>query len=218
MFNDALFDQILELPDAPRLIEKVKNKLEEEKKSRLQFYNDIDESNKVEFINGKIVVHSPVMKRHNDASSFIFNLVNNYVLKHDLGFVGYEKIMCTFDRNDYEPDIVFFGKKKSKYFKSDQTLFPVPDLIVEVLSKSTQQIDRGIKFTDYESQAVKEYWIVDPDNKIVEQYTLKKNRYELALKSGNGHLNSIVLQGLEIPIEACFDPKLNFEALGKLMS
>lgn len=193
-------------------------KLIEEKKRREQFYNDIDENMKVEFINGEVIVHSPVMKRHNDASSSLLKLIDIYVQKHDLGFVGYEKIMITFSRNDYEPDLVFFGNKKASFFKQDQTLFPIPDFVVEVLSKSTEKIDRGIKFDDYETHGVKEYWIIDSKNEVLEQYLLIGDKYELILKSTNGYVKSEVVSGFEIPIKAIFDRKVNFEALKKLLA
>ena len=204
MFHEALYEQILELPDAALLVQKVNHTLLEERKRREQFYNDIDETMKVEFINGEIIVHSPVMKRHNDASTNLLTLLNIYVTKHDLGFVGYEKIMTTFTRNDYEPDLVFFGNEKASKFKPDQTLFPIPDFVVEVLSKSTEKIDRGIKFDDYETHGVKEYWIIDTKTEVVEQYVLENERYNLQTKSTNGLINSTIIKGFEIPIQCHF--------------
>ena len=217
MFHESLLAQILELPDAPMLVQKATQSLHEERLRREKFYNDIDESMKVEFINGEIIVHSPVMKRHNEANGLLYKLLDTFVRKHKLGFVGFEKIMSTFTRNDYEPDLVFFGNEKADTFKEDQTLFPVPDFIVEVLSKSTGKYDRGIKFDDYETHQVREYWIIDPKNEIIEQYLLEDNRYELALKSSNGSIKSTVITGFEIPIRAVFDEELNFEILQNLM-
>ena len=54
-----------------------------------------------------------------------------------------------------------------------------PDLIVEVLSPSTANRDRGYKKDLYERSGIKEYWIVDPENRSIEVYLLRKNRYEL---------------------------------------
>jgi len=217
MFQEALFEQILELPDAPLLIQKVSEKLDEERKLRKQFYNDIDESMKVEFINGEIIVHSPVMKRHNEASTNLMFLLGMYVRLNKLGFVGHEKIMTVFTRNDYEPDIVFFGKQKTKDFKEEQTLFPVPDFVVEVLSKGTAKNDRGIKFKDYESHGVKEYWIIDAKSRMIEQYLLKKGQYELNLKASEGNIRSEVIKGFEIPIQSIFNEDLNLKTMKTLL-
>lgn len=217
MFHENLVEQILGLSDAPLLIQEVSNRLEEERRRREQFYNDIDESMKVEFINGEIVVHSPVMKRHNESLKLLLKLIDTYVDIHDLGFVGYEKIMTVFTRNDYEPDLVFFGNSKAEKFSSDQTLFPVPDFIVEVLSKGTAKNDRGIKFDDYETHKVPEYWIIDAKSETVEQYILVRNKYELVLKSAEGRLKSKVIKGFEIPIQAIFDKKTNLKVLNEII-
>ena len=172
MFHENLIEQILELPDALLLIQRISEKLADEQKRREQFYNDIDESMKVEFINGEPIVHSPVRKEYNEATGFLYKLLDTHVRKNKLGFVGIEKIMTVFTRNDYEPDLVFFGNQKASQFKKGQTLFPVPDFIVEVLSKATAKNDRGIKFDDYETHQVGEYWIIDAANEVVEQYIL----------------------------------------------
>ena len=53
-----------------------------------------------------------------------------------------------------------------------------PDLIVEVLSSSTAQNDRTLKKDIYEKIGVKEYWIVDINNRLVEVYLNKDGRFE----------------------------------------
>jgi Uma2 family endonuclease len=110
-------------PDAHLLLQKVEAVLHEEQERRQIFYKKIIEGETVEFINGEIVIHSPVKKRHNQSSLLLAQLLNIYSGKHGLGFVGIEKIMITLTRNDYEPDICFFRKEKSSAFTEDQTLF-----------------------------------------------------------------------------------------------
>jgi len=55
----------------------------------------------------------------------------------------------------------------------------VPELIVEVISRSTFDYDIGRKKEIYEEIGVKEYWIINPYFKDVRQYALKNNKYEL---------------------------------------
>jgi len=54
-----------------------------------------------------------------------------------------------------------------------------PDLVVEVLSPTTQKNDRGYKKNLYEKCGVKEYWLVDIINCFVEVYLLKDSAFEL---------------------------------------
>lgn len=50
-----------------------------------------------------------------------------------------------------------------------------PDLIVEVLSPSTWQRDRIEKLNQYQKYGVKEYLLIYPNEKIMEQYILGEN-------------------------------------------
>ena len=214
-----IIDQILQHPRAATLVKKANLLLKEERERRLQFYNDITDEEKVEFINGEIIIHSPVKKEHNDINGLLFRLLSVYVSKHKLGYVGIEKIMITLERNDYEPDLCFFTQKKAKAFKTGQSLFPAPDFVVEILSKGTAKNDRGIKLQDYEANEIAEYLIIDPIQQIVELYRLNSNKeYELILKSGEGTLKSTTIKGFAIPIAAIFNESKNLEALTALLS
>lgn len=55
-----------------------------------------------------------------------------------------------------------------------------PDLVIEILSPSTRGLDRVKKFNLYERAGVREYWIVDPDEQIVQVHTLEEGRYHAA--------------------------------------
>ena len=215
--HKQLVNDILSMPDAAIIMNELAVKLEEERKKREKFYNDITDSEKAEFINGEIIIHSPVKKEHNDVTSALHQLIKIYVQKNKLGYVGIEKIMISLTRNDYEPDICFFDKSKSDKFETGQSLFPPPDLVVEVLSKGTSKNDRGVKFEDYQAHSVLEYWIIDPIKKIIEQYRLNENgSYELVLKADNGTLECKAIKGFKIPIEAIFDEAKNLEAVENL--
>lgn len=215
--SNRLISEILNEPDAYFLIQAAQAALENEKQRRIAFYNDITEQEKAEFINGEIIVHSPVMMRHNNASLLLAQLMKVYAIKHQLGFVGIEKIMITLTRNDYEPDICFFKKEKAAIFTEKQTLFPAPDWVVEILSEGTKERDRGVKFKDYQAHQIEEYWIIDPDHQTIEQYHYEEGEYELILKSAEGQIKSFVMEGFHIPIRAVFDEALNVETLKKLM-
>lgn len=221
MFERAdLVDVILEQSDAVLIVERVQEKLKSEQQKRQEFYDLIDEDSKAEFVNGEILYHSPVAKRHNDATKQLFMLLNAFTMILKCGYVGIEKIMSKFTRNDYEPDICFFHQDKSKDFQPGQIIFPVPDLAVEVLSNSSKKMvnhDRVTKFEDYERHGVREYWIVDPDDETVEQYVLESGRYRLLLKSSEGHIRSRAVEGFVIPIRAIFDETANLEALREML-
>jgi Uma2 family endonuclease len=96
--------------------------------------------------------------------------------------------------------------------------FPSPDLVVEVLSESTERHDRETKFQDYAAHGVSEYWIVDPENETVEQYMHQDGEYELLLKSQDGHIKSVAVDGLSIPVRAIFDKKEMMNCLREILA
>lgn len=220
MVQEQLIEQIMSRSDAPRIVEEARSRLKEEQERRQAFYQAISEDDKAEFVNGQPVFHSPVMKAHNDATKYLLNLLLNYADYHNLGFVGVEKIMTRFTRNDYEPDICFFGREKSDRFEDQQLFFPVPDFVVEVLSKSsakTIEHDTVTKFQDYEQHGVKEYWIVDPHEKTIAQYVLEQGQYRLVLPAAEGIIQSVAVKGFHIPIAAVFDKEINQQLVRKLL-
>jgi Uma2 family endonuclease len=217
--DQELLDEIMSLPSAPAIVEQARHALEAERQRREQFYNEISEYEKAEFINGEVVIHSPVKKEHNDASGNLYALLHAYVHKHNLGYLGIEKIMITLSRNDYEPDICFFGRETAQHFTEGQSFFPAPDLVVEVLSRKTAANDRGVKFEDYRAHGVLEYWLVDPLARLVEQYRLDaEHQYELILKSGNGPIRCQAIPGFEIRMEAIFDAAVNVAELARVLA
>jgi Uma2 family endonuclease len=211
-------NQIMEMPNAAILAERLKSALEEEQKKRRHFYEITEENKKMEFINGEIIFQSPAKLRHTTALSLLLGLLKFYVAKKDLGYVGGEKMLISLTRNDYEPDICFFGKEKAQDFTENQMQFPAPDFVVEVLSPSTEKIDRDTKFQDYAAHGVSEYWIIEPEKKFVEQYFLENEEYELFAKINDGEIQSNIVQGFRIPVKAIFDEQIGCEVMVNLLS
>lgn len=80
-----------------------------------------------------------------------------------------------------------------------------------------QALVAGGKFEDFAASGLAEYWIIDADAAIVEQYLLENGEYELAVKSGSGVLPCRAIEGLVIPINAIFDQQVNLQAMRKLL-
>jgi Uma2 family endonuclease len=216
--ENRLLEQLLHSPRLPMVAEQLGALVADEATRRQHFIDTVLESEKAEFINGEKVVHSPVKFRHNVTTKRLLVLLDAYVGTHGLGYVGYEKLMISLTRNDYEPDICFFKAETVATFQPDQMRFPAPDLVVEVLSASTEANDRGIKFDDYAAHGVSEYWIIDPDSETVEQYRLAGERYDLAIKAQTGELRSIAVPNFVIPVRAIFDDTANRATLAQLLA
>ncbi|MFN4257333.1 MAG: Uma2 family endonuclease [Saprospiraceae bacterium] len=216
-----LVKRILNSPDAPRQLEALQQAMADERRRRHEFYEWVTEDIKAEFIQGEIVIHSPVKKRHLNASELLSTLLSVFTRITGAGRIGIEKMMIALTRNDYEPDICFFSDERAAQFHDDQLLFPAPDFVVEILSRSTAGNDRGIKKVDYAAHGIREYWIVDPNRQCIEQYYLPtENATEYfppkTFRMGED-IESRVIKGFVIPVAAVFDSTANVEALQNLL-
>ena len=214
-----IVEYIMERSDAVILAGQLQDKLRDEQRRRKEFHVDMDDE-KIEFVNGKILPHPPETKAHNGCVKSIFSLLDTFTSEGNLGYLGLEKIMTSFSRNDYCPDLCFFPLQQSKDFQGDQILFPIPFFISEVILNHSAfwvRHDRETKYKDYEKHGVSEYWLIDPAEETIEQYVLKKGKYELVLKSGEGHITSHAVKGFTIPIRAIFDKKTHRQALRDLL-
>ena len=215
---EDLIEPLRHSPLVPQIVERLAHQIAAERQRRSIFYSEMTPDQKIEFIDGEVVLHSPARNRHLDVTLRIAKLLDTFTKLHSIGEVKVEKCLCVFPRNDYEPDVVFFTAEKVATFTNDTLKFPVPDLIVEVLSNSTEHRDRGVKFEDFAANHVAEYWIVDADESLIEQFRLTGEQYQLMMKASTGRLKSFVIDGFEVDVEAFFDDAQNLAALRKLLS
>ena len=88
---------------------------------------------------------------------------------------------------------------------------------MEVLSPTTETVDRGVKFEDYAAHGVSEYWIVDADTEGIEQSVLEGDRYRLATRQRDGEVRSTAIAGCVLPVRALFDDAENLAALRTIL-
>ena len=86
---DQALQQLLRSPRLPEAMRRLQAVARAEAKKRRYFYDVITEQQKAEFINGEIIVHSPVKLCHsNQPAENLFTLLKMYVRKHGLGIVS----------------------------------------------------------------------------------------------------------------------------------
>lgn len=210
---------LLQRPTLALEVNEIAAFLAEETKAREDFRDKIQPHEKGEFINGETIRHSPSRDVHSTTVGLLQQLLRISIQAGRIpGHVIVEKAMCAFTRNDYEPDVAWFGPDKAKLIGPDTTIYPIPDFIAEVLSPATHQRDRGVKFDDYAAHGVGEYWIVDADERTVEQYRSDaEGGFLLVEKPAHGDLLPRSFPGLTIPLEALFDSTANFTFLKTLL-
>ena len=137
-----------------------------------------DENERAEIIDGEAVMMAPPTTAHQLISGEIFRQLANYlegkkcrVIPAPFAVRLFEKDGDSPDDVDtmVEPDISVIcdrGKLDGKGCKG------APDMVVEILSPTTRRHDRLVKPGLYQRAGVREYWIVDPENRAVQVFTL----------------------------------------------
>ncbi|MBR2179463.1 MAG: Uma2 family endonuclease [Selenomonadaceae bacterium] len=137
-------------------------------------YSDLAYNEPHEIINGKVYPMSNRRYNHAVISSNISNIFERYL--DGKRCEAFNQFNVFFDEdNHYVPDEVIICNPD---IVEEDAIHGTPDLVVEILSKSTAIKDRMDKFVIYEKFGVKEYWIVDPFIKSVEVYLLKDGKLQ----------------------------------------
>jgi Uma2 family endonuclease len=79
-----------------------------------------------------------------------------------------------------------------------------PDFVVEILSRTSANRDRVLKFNQYLKAGVREYWIVDPDSKTVIVNILDNGRYYTTAYGETDTVSVNILEGCTISLSDVF--------------
>lgn len=160
-----------------------------------------------ELLKGTLVRKSSPTLIHQEISGNIFFYFKLYLREKKTGKIYYAPLDVVLDNeNAPQPDLVYVSNENSSVLNEEElVIVGTPDLVVEILSPGTAKRDRTLKKDIYEEFGVKEYWLVDPNNKTIEVYTLQNSRYTLfSLSDAEDKLKSALLPDLEIPLADIF--------------
>jgi Uma2 family endonuclease len=76
-----------------------------------------------------------------------------------------------------------------------------PDMVVEILSPSNTRHEMLLKFKKYLAAGVREYWVVDGDEKTVEIHILDQGRYAISVAEGGDEVPVTALPGCTIKLQ-----------------
>lgn len=84
-----------------------------------------------------------------------------------------------FDKdNILQPDLLYIRRERMSIIR-DGYVYGAPDLVVEILSDSTAHNDKTIKKGTYERFGVAEYWLIEPEYRLVDQFVLTDGVFRL---------------------------------------
>ena len=117
-------------------------------------------------------------------------------------FAPFDVILSRF--NVVQPDLIFISNARAHIITEDN-IQGAPDLLVEILSPSTERRDRIVKRNLYARHGVGEYWLVDPYAKTITVLILGANGYDTYAVFGEGDiLTSPALPGFALNLSELF--------------
>jgi Uma2 family endonuclease len=166
----------------------------------------LPEGNLYEIIDGDLnMVPAPLPYHQRVLIRFVMHL-EQYTETNNLGKIYAAPIdIILSDADIVQPDIVFISNENMHTIK-DENVQGAPDLVVEILSPSSIKRDRELKMKLYSRFGVKEYWIADPDEHTVEDYTFNNQVLTLQQKYEKAEsMKSVLLHDLQIPLSTVFE-------------
>ncbi len=101
------------------------------------------------------------------------------------------------DKPAREPDLIILLPQHTSRI-TESNLEGVGDIVVEIVSKDSQQRDRVKKLREYEAAGIREYWLVDPLISDAKIYVLENGKYVVHPTDDKGRLQSVVLPGFAL--------------------
>lgn len=164
-----------------------------------QFLDWCDSDTWAEWVDGELIVMSPVSIEHATLATFLVRLLGDFVEARDLGTTHQEpfQVRLPEQRRRRSPDLFFVAAARRKLIQKHH-VEGAPDLIVEIVSPESQARDWREKYLEYEAAGVREYWVIDPSSQRMEAYALTSKRGYVRLDEKDGRIASKVLSGLYI--------------------
>lgn len=138
----------------------------------------LPEGERAELIDGKIYFMSSPSVTHQRLLGKLYRAIADYIDSKKGNcevFLAPFAVFLKKDKKTYvEPDIsVICDKDKI----TEKGCNGAPDWVIEIVSPSSQSMDYFIKLFKYREAGVREYWIVDPKDELINVYNFEKEDY-----------------------------------------
>jgi len=159
-----------------------------------------------EVINGELHMTPAPRPQHQKAIFILAGRFWEYLQRKPVGeaYVAPIDVILPGRASPVQPDLLFIARDRLAIVTED-LIEGTPDLIVEVLSPSNPWHDRRTKYQLYARAGVREYWIVDPQERTVDIYVLRGRAFApLGSFGPDENIRSEVLADFSVPVgEIC---------------
>ncbi len=169
-------------------------------------YLTTPEDKRYELLDGDLImVPAPNLKHQHVLGNLHYHL-RRFITEHGTGRLLLAPCdVFLSDTDVVQPDLLFVSREREHLLSGGENVQGAPDLVIEILSPSTETKDRGVKRELYGRYGVTEYWLVDP---MAETISIHRQRGGvLAVTDVLGRketLRSPLLAGLELHLDDVF--------------
>jgi Uma2 family endonuclease len=137
---------------------------------------------------------------HQEVTLKVARVLADFVEPLTLGKIGIAPIDVVLDAARaliVQPDVLFVAAERTQIIRNQ--IWGPPDLVVEVLSLSTESYDRGEKLGWYREYGVRECWLVDPAAGHITVVDFTGPTPDFHTVTPEGRVRSRVLDGFSQP-------------------
>jgi Uma2 family endonuclease len=191
---------VLQPPSAPPAADAAASAWPEGVPRRMTFEEYLDwdfEDVRAEWVDGEVVLMSPVRLDHQFIMQFLYELIIAHVRRYGLGKVLLPptRMRLSTRPSGREPDLLFVSTKNASRLKVAVVDGPA-DLVVEIMSPESEERDRATKFVEYEAAGIPEYWLIDPlRHEVLFNLLGEDGHYHPGVVSQEGVYRSRMLEG-----------------------
>ena len=177
-------------------------KLEQKERFTYEDMLTWDDDVRYELFNGVPIAMSPPLTKHQDILIELTIILGGFLKgKQCKLFIAPSDVLFE-DDYVFQPDLYVLCDKSKRH---DRGCKGAPDLVIEILSPSTARVDMLEKYNVYLKNGVKEYWIVDPEYRVLKQFILENSKYVHNVYSDTDTVSSQIIEGLKVNLKEVFE-------------
>lgn len=166
--------------------------------SEEEYYRLAEGESGWEYLDGRLVMHSPMAPEHEDLLWFLLTLIGLWLEEKGGARVLGPRFPMRLDER-WSPEPALLVVKEEGYSRlTPRRLDGPPHLVVEVASESDPGLARREKLPRYREASIDEIWLVDPFARRLQAETRRGIRRYQSRTVGAGHFHSSTLPGFWI--------------------
>jgi Uma2 family endonuclease len=171
---------------------------------------ELTQQERHEFWDGEVVLMAGGTKRHNRVSGNCFKVLDGLMADRDCEvYITDVKVQVEANRKYFYPDVMVTCDGRDR----DAQMVQYPCLIVEVLSSSTEAVDRGAKFTYYRRfSTLREYVLIQQERPMVEVFCRNEIGKWVLTEYGLGDVIDLESLGCQVSVLDLYD-RVVFDAI-----